>query len=234
MNAIQYNFDVTNIDPYVGGSAPLPGGWYVMAITEMDVKENTGKTGHNLQCVYSVLDGEQKGRKYFENLNLWHSGSSSAVEIAEKQLSSIGHAVGILTGTDLTQLANKPMLVEIELTETQADKIDPNTGNTIKGRGPQNRAIQRKSATAENVALYLNGRPANGAVPGAAAPQQAAQAAAATAAPAFNPAASAAPAAAAQQAPAFNPAAAAPAANAPSAAPAPAAGGAVPPWQKTA
>lgn len=238
MQAIQYVFDVTNIDPFVAGGQVLPGGWYMAPIIDMECKENNTKgTGHNLWLESTVIEGEFKGRKFYENLNLWHSSSSAAVEIAEKQLSAIGHAVGVLTGNDLTVLANKPMLVEIELQDAQPDKTDPNTGNTIKGRGPQNRVVQRKPATPENIALYLNGQPANGTVPGAAAPQQAAQAAAAGKAPAFNPA-SAAPAAAASQAPAFNPAAAAPAANAPSAAPASAtpvaAGGAVPPWQKSA
>lgn len=237
MNPIQYNFDVTNIDPYVGGGAPLPAGWYLMSITEMECKPNSNAaSGHNLALVYSVLDGESKGRKFFENLNLWHSGSTSAVEIAEKQLSSIGHAVGILAGADLTILANKPMLVELELTAQQPDTTNPNTGETVKGRGPQNRALQRKAATPENIALHLNGQPANS----GAAPQfnQQAQAAAASQAPAFNPAAqSAAPIVAAQQAPAFTPAAPAPA-QAPTsapvngAAPAPAGGPAVPPWQK--
>jgi hypothetical protein len=235
--SIPYKFDVTSIDQYVGaGGEPLPSGWYLMPITDMEVKENNKKdTGHNLALTSSVIEpAEFKGRKLFENLNLWHATSSAAVEIAEKQLSSIGHSVGVPVGTDLAQLGNVPMLVEVRLDAAQPDKQNPNTGETIKGRGPSNSVVQRKMATPENIALYLHGQPANGAAPGAAAPNMAPQAAAASAAPAFNPAASAAPAAAAQQAPAFNPAAAAPAANAPSAAPAPAAGGAVPPWQKTA
>jgi len=235
--SIQYQFDVTNIEQYVAaGGAPLPDGWYVMAITDMEVKANNNKdSGHNLALVYGVQDGEFKGRKLFENLNLWHTASTAAVEIAEKQLSSIGHSVGVTSGNDLALLGNKPMLVEVRLDPATEDKINPNTGAVIKGRGPSNSIVQRKPATPENIALYLHGQPANGAAPGAAAPNLAPQAAAANAAPTFNPAAAPAPQAAAQQAPAFNPAAAPAAANAPSAAPvsaAPAAGGAVPPWQQ--
>lgn len=233
MQGIAYKFDVTNIDPYVGGGgAPLPRGWYLMPITNMEVKENNKKeTGHNLFLEYTVHVGELKGRKHFENLNLWHTASSAAVEIAEKQLSSIGHAVNVLAGEDLTLLANKPMLVELDLTEAEPDKVDPNTGNTIKGRGPQNRIIQRKPATEENYALYIEGQAANS----GAAPQftQQPQAAAAAAAPSFAPA----------SAPTAAPAAAAPAASpVPAASPAPAAAAvanasgapAAPPWQRKA
>jgi hypothetical protein len=218
---ISYNFDVTNVDPYVGGNPTLPTGTYPMQITNMLVKANRdAATGHNLAMEYTVLDGEHKGRKYYENLNLWHSGSSAAVEIANKQLSSIGHAVNVLAGADLTILCFKPMLVELELTEQQPDTINQNTGETIKGRGPQNRVIRRDPFQQQASQ-----------VPGQVAQQVAPAAAAANAAPTFNPAQQqvAAPAAAqGQQAPAFAPAQqAAPAAQA-----APAGGPAVPPWQK--
>jgi hypothetical protein len=143
----------------------------------------------------------------------------------------------VLSGNDLNLLGDKPMLVELELTAQQPDRQNPNTGDIIKGRGPQNRVIQRKAATAENVALHINGKPANSGP----APQinMTSQAAAATTAPAFNPAQASqvqAQQTAQQQAPAFNQQAAAPA---PTAAPAavngaaPAASGpAIPPWQK--
>lgn len=218
---IAYNFDVTNIEPYVGGGAPLPSGTYPMQIVGMEVKANNdASTGHNLKLECLIFEGELKGRKYYENLNLWHTGSSAAVEIANKQLSSIGHAVGVLAGADLTVLAFKPMMVEIELTDAQADKINPNTGETIKGRGPQNRVVRRDPYQAQATQ-----------VPGQVAAQVAPAAAAAGQAPAFNPAAqqvAAQAAPAAQQAPAFAAAQqAAPATQA-----APAGGPATPPWQK--
>jgi hypothetical protein len=215
----------------------------VAEITNMEVKANKKKndqeTGHNLYSEYTVKHGDLKGRKFFENLNLWHKLSTQAVEIAQKQLSSIGHAVGVTAGKDLTLLAFKPMLVEVALDPAEPDVPNPNTGDMIKGHGPSNRIIQRKLLNQESFALYIEGQPAGGAVPGAAAPQQAQQVAAANAAPTFNPA-SAAPITAGQAAPAFTPAAAAPAA-APTGAAAPvngaapaAAGGApaTPPWLK--
>jgi hypothetical protein len=213
LQPIQYAFDVSAIDPYVGGGAPLAAGQYLSQITNMQVRENNDKsTGHNLALEYTVVEGEFKGRKFFENLNLWHSGSSAAVEIANKQLSSIGHAVGILTGSDPTVLAFKTMLVELELTEAQADKINTTTGETVKGRGPQNRIIRRDPP---NVA-------GSAPVPGAAAAGNA---------PAFNPAAqSQAPA---QSAPTGGQQQAAPIQQQmQQGAPAQQGAGAPPPWQK--
>lgn len=215
---INYPFNVEGIDPYVGGaSTPLPSGKYSMHISNMEVKANRdASTGHNLAIEYTVLDGEFKGRKFFENLNLWHTGSSAAVEIANKQLSSIGHAVGILSGNDPTALAFKPMHVELELTEAAPDKINENTGETVKGRGPQNRVVKREAYQAAQAVPNVPAAPAAAAQAPAFAPAaQPAQAAATAAAPAA-------------QAPAFAPAAAqAPAAATP-------AGGApvAPPWQK--
>lgn len=225
MQSIQFHFDVTNVDVFVAGGEPLPNGTYPMDITNMELKANNdASSGHNLAIEWTVFEGEFKGRKHFENLNLWHTKSSAAVDIANKQLSSIGHAVGVLTGEDLTILANRHALVTVSL-ETSADRVNPNTGETIKGR-QQNRTIRHDPYSAAG-----SGAPIN--------MQQQQQAAAAAQAPAFNPAAQqAAPAqapiqqaapmqaaapAAQQQAPAF---------TAQQQPPAAVNGAAPPPWQR--
>lgn len=219
MQAINFQFDVSTIDPYVGGGEPLPTGTYPMAISAMECVPNTkAETGHNLKMTYTVIEGEFKGRKVFENLNLWHKTSSQAVEIAWKHLSSIGRAVGVMQGNDLTVLANKPMLVDISLEPGTPASIDEN-GREVKARGPQNR-IQRRDPYAAQAAAQS-------------APQPVSQpnAAAAAQAPAFaqpQPAASAAPAA--QAAPAFPAAVAQPAASAAMPQPSGTPSGATPPW----
>lgn len=221
LQPISFKFDVTNVDPFVAGSDPVPAGEYVASITSMEVKaNNNAATGHNLACQYTIQEGQYKGRKIFDNLNLWHSQSSGAAEVAYKQLASIGKAVGVLTGDDLTVLCNKPMLVEVSYQEAQPGQPDPNTGAPGKDRPARNQIVAR--------------RPVGAGAPAANVPN----AAAASAAPAFNPAAQ--PAAAPQAAPAFNPAAAAaPAAAQPVVAPGVAAqvpaptgtpGASTPPW----
>jgi len=151
LKPIEFTFDIGGIEPYVSGGEPLPTGTYAMKITDMQVKGNNGDTGSNLALEYTVLEGEFKGRKFFENLNLWHKTSSSAVEIAYKQLSSIGHALGITAGSDLTILADKAMLVDLQYVDATPDTPNPNTGETIKGRGPQNRVSKRSAYAAQSI-----------------------------------------------------------------------------------
>jgi hypothetical protein len=229
MQPIQFNFDVTNIDPFVAGSAPVPTGAYAAAIRNMQVKANgNAATGHNLALEFVITEGEFKGRKVYENLNLWHTGSTQAAEIAMKQLSSIGHAVGVLQGGDLTLLANKVMMIEVDYQDETPASVNPNTGAEIKARPARNNILRHDPYDAGAAAATQPHVPAAQPVsqPNAAA---AAQAPAMQAAAQAAPAAAAAPAPAAQAAPAFNPAtAAAPATQAA----APAGNGAVPPWQQ--
>lgn len=230
--SITYNFDVSDIDPYVGGGGPLPTGVYAAMITAMEVKANNNQaTGHNLALIYTVMEGELKGRKFFDNLNLWFKNPENAekeaqtIEIANRQLSSIGHAVGVTAGADLALLGEKLMLVDLEEVPEQAEKVNPNTGEAVKGRKASNRIIRRDPYIAQSAN--------SGAAPQF---QQQQQAAAAASAPAFNPAQQAqqiqSPAAA-QQAPAFQQASAPAAGGAPVNGAAPAASGpATPPWQR--
>lgn len=224
MQPIAYAFDVTNIDPFVQGGAPVPAGQYPAAIRAMSVKpNNVATTGHNLACEYVITDGEFKGRKVFDNLNLWHTGSTAACEIAMKQLSSIGHAVGVLSGGDLTLLCNKPMLIEVSYEEGTPAGMNPNTGEATPERKPRNTILRRDPLTSESSAQAAPHIPASQ-------PVSQPNAAAAQAAPAFQAPAQAQPAA--QAAPAFTPAPTTAPATAAVGAPATAPGGAVPPWQQ--
>lgn len=180
MNAIPFAFDVTNVDIFVAGGDPVPSGTYVAAIREMEVKANSkAESGHNLALQYVITEGQYKGRKVFENLNLWHKTSSAAADIAMKQLSSIGHAVGILKSGELTDLAHKPMLIDVDLAPATADTTNDN-GTLIKGRGPSNNILAHNPVTPDALAA------AQGHVPqvGAVSQQNTAQA---QTAPTFNP-----------------------------------------------
>lgn len=152
MNPIPFAFDVTNIDIFVSGGDPVPSGTYVAAIREMEVKANSkADSGHNLALQYVITEGQYKGRKVFENLNLWHKTSSAAADVAMKQLSSIGHAVGILKSGELTDLAHKPMLIEVDLIAATPDTTNDN-GTLVKGRGPSNNILAHNPITPDALA----------------------------------------------------------------------------------
>lgn len=197
MEAIEFSFDVTDIDPFVAGGGVLPAGLYAVAISDMEVRQTTGKESHYLWTESTVAEGEHRGRKIYDNLNLWYKGNNEekTVEIAYRQLSSIGHAVGVTTGEDLTALANIVHLVDLGLDAAKEDTVNPNTGEAVKGRGPQNRVLSRSPYDAAKLA---GDAPANGEQAGASAAAASVNAAKANAAPAAPSKPASAPAKAAE------------------------------------
>ena len=69
---------------------------------------------------FKIVDGPGKNRVIFHNLNLWHSTSEKAKEIAEGQLSAIREAVGIPKGNlkDTQQLQNRPLSIRLGIEAT--------------------------------------------------------------------------------------------------------------------
>jgi hypothetical protein len=104
-------FDATTVEPK-GSADPLPNGKYVMAIIDSEWKTTKAGTGNMLKLELEVVDGEHKGRKCWDQLNL-NNPNPQAVEIAQRTLSSICHATGQFQVKDSTQLHNIPMLVKL-------------------------------------------------------------------------------------------------------------------------
>ena len=104
-------FDATKVDPSKP-LEPLPAGRYLGAMTESEMKATQKGDGAYLACAFQVLDGEHKGRKLFDNLNL-KNPSATAVEIARGKLSAICHAVGVMQPKDSTELHNKPLVLVV-------------------------------------------------------------------------------------------------------------------------
>jgi len=91
---------------------PLPAGWYKAVITESEEKPTKAQTGSYLQLTLEVIDGEHKGRKVFERLNL-NNPNSTAVDIAQRTLSGICRSVGVMTPRDSTDLHDKPLMMKL-------------------------------------------------------------------------------------------------------------------------
>ena len=122
------NFNAETVEPNAPFE-PIPAGVYVAQITDSEIKES--KAGHEyLALTFEVLDGEFKGRKLWDNLNLSNPNETTK-QIAERTLSSIvrsafGHPAAI---RDSSELHNKPLKVRvvIQKDEQYGDK------NQIKG-----------------------------------------------------------------------------------------------------
>ena len=107
----QVNFNAAEVSTESQFS-PVPNGDYPVIITESEMKETQSGDGQYLQLVLEVIDGPYKGRKVWERLNLVNK-NQTAVEIAQRSLSQICHAVGHLQLQDSVELHNKPMMAKI-------------------------------------------------------------------------------------------------------------------------
>lgn len=122
------NFDAEKVEP-LGSFEPIPVGDYTVVISETEMKDaKTGK-GQYLQLVYTVLDGDYKGRKIFDRLNLINE-NVTASEIAQRALSSICRAVNVMHPKDSEELHDKPFVVKVGI---RPAKDDYNASNSVKG-----------------------------------------------------------------------------------------------------
>lgn len=121
-------FDATQVEPN-GTYEVIPPGDYVAQITSSEMQDNSKKDGAFLKLELEILDGDQAGRKLFDRLNLVNQ-NAQAVEIAQRTLSAICHAVGVLTVSDSEELHLRPMSVKV--------KVDPERTVNGKTYGPSN------------------------------------------------------------------------------------------------
>lgn len=107
-------FDANNVEPNAPRD-PIPAGWYKAVITESLEKPTKAQTGSYLQMTLEIIEGELAGRKTFERLNL-NNPNQQAVEIAQRSLSSICRATGVMTPRTSNDLHDKPLMIKVKVT----------------------------------------------------------------------------------------------------------------------
>lgn len=90
----------------------LPSGEYVAQIVESDMKP-TKSGGEFLELVYEVVEGEMKGRKHWERLNLVNANAQT-VEIANRQMADIRAATGVIAPKLSEELHYRPHVIRID------------------------------------------------------------------------------------------------------------------------
>ncbi|MFM2054706.1 MAG: hypothetical protein RL456_2743 [Pseudomonadota bacterium] len=111
MAAFGFTFDASQIAP--GGALDvIPAGDYRMMIVDSVMEQTKSGTGAFLKLELQVLDGPHQGATLFDRLNLIND-NPKAVEIAQRTLSAICHAVDLMQVQDSTQLHNRPMVVRV-------------------------------------------------------------------------------------------------------------------------
>jgi len=107
----------------MGDFTAIPAGEYIAKIVKSEMKltkkaeeENDPSLGQMLSLQFEIIGPEQKGRMFFRNLNLVNQ-NEVAVQIAEKELTSICKAVGLVAIQDSAELHGKPMLCKLVVKE---------------------------------------------------------------------------------------------------------------------
>lgn len=135
-------FDATKYEPLAEYEV-LPEGNYKAIITASEMKSTKNGQGMFLEVTFQVIEGDFKGRNLWARLNLQNQ-NETAVKIAQSELSSICHAVGVLTPKDSSDLHNRPLIIKVR-TKKRNDSGD--LTNEIKGYAPTSAAMEQETRT---------------------------------------------------------------------------------------
>lgn len=109
------NFDATQVAP-ADDFTPIPAGDYTAMIIDSGMEQTKTGRGSFLKLTLQIIDGPLSGRLLWDRLTLVHDNTKT-VEIAQRQLSAICHALGIMQVQDSAQLHGKPMLLRVKYIE---------------------------------------------------------------------------------------------------------------------
>ncbi len=107
------SFDATSVEPTTAQEL-LPAGKYRAQIVESEMRVTKNGMGQFLWLMLDILEGEYKGRKIFDQLNLVNPNPTT-VEIAQRTLSAICHATGKMHVRDSEELHLIPMTIQVKV-----------------------------------------------------------------------------------------------------------------------
>ena len=108
----ELNFDANSIEPATGRFELLPFDDFLAVISDSSMEPNKKTKGRHLSLTWTVIEGDYKDRKVFSNLNL-DNENAQTVEIAQRELSAICRATGILHPKDSSELHDKPVVISV-------------------------------------------------------------------------------------------------------------------------
>jgi hypothetical protein len=124
----ELSFDATQIDPSQQFEA-IPPGKYKVQIVASEMRPTKDGNGQYLWLEQEILEGEYQGRRLWDRLNLANA-NAQAVEIAQRTLSALCHAVGELHVADSEQLHFKPLIATVRV---RAARDGYDASNEIRG-----------------------------------------------------------------------------------------------------
>ena len=121
-------FDASTVAPQAS-SGPVPAGTYLAQCVDSDVQPLKSGNGTGLKLTFEIIDGQYKGRRIWENLNIQHSNEDTQ-RIAQSQLSALCHAVNVIKLQDTAALHHKPVTIKVVVREAKGEY---QASNNIKG-----------------------------------------------------------------------------------------------------
>ena len=121
-------FDASTVAPQAS-SGPVPAGTYLAQCIDSDVQPLKSGNGTGLKLTFEIIDGQYKGRRIWENLNIQHSNEDTQ-RIAQSQLSALCHAVNVIKLQDTAALHHKPVTIKVVVREAKGEY---QASNNIKG-----------------------------------------------------------------------------------------------------
>ena len=108
-----HTFDASQVEPNAEYEV-LPPGKYLAQIVNSEMRPTKDGLGAYLYLEIDILEGQYQGRKLFDRLNL-SNPNTTAVEIAQRTLSSICRAVGRLQVNNSEQLHLLPFIADVRV-----------------------------------------------------------------------------------------------------------------------
>ena len=139
------SFDATGVEPTTAYEV-LPAGKYRAQIVESEMRVTRNGMGQFLWLMLDILEGEHKGRKIFDQLNLVNPNPTT-VEIAQRTLSAICHATGKMQVSDSEELHLIPMTIQVTV---KPPKNGYGESNGIRYLLPEPGAAVQQAATPPN------------------------------------------------------------------------------------
>lgn len=126
----QMSFDASQVEPS-GSIDVVPPGRYNVIITDSDYVATKSGTGHYLKLTFKIIEGDYVNRLVWANLNL-DNPNTKAVEIAQRELSAICHAVDVLSFKDTSDLHGIPLSAQVKIRKGTDGYDDQNTISGFK------------------------------------------------------------------------------------------------------
>lgn len=101
-----------------GGFDLLPEGDYLCMLSKSEWKDNKAKTGKYIYMEFTVIEGEYKGMKFFERLNLINP-NPTAVRIANQKMNQLCAACLLSDIEDTEELHGIPVMLTVVINENK-------------------------------------------------------------------------------------------------------------------